>query len=329
MRALTIVLVAAFVIHLSSAGPAPAEESATPGIWINPELGLATPADAAERYKAPFHTWLVDHWGEPEEPDWRRRVFFRFVRPSTDPDKPRLSRKVASCAVMRAAWRNGFRSTGDKSEPGSLLNGRWSYEILKICEALEHLSRLRPVQTPPPAHPDFLARAWTVRHLSPLAYSGRSLESLCSGYSSEVRDAPHLAIYNRGDTHGGGHVFHGVIHRRRWDAAMSDGDRVWALWAQDPAVEVAGIAVSPRIRLESEHSDYTFTVYGVGSLPEIERSVLIVLVTNTAKNGGSHPTVYKTLVLAYDAEIEIFRAVNLADFEHYFRHYDCVLPKRK
>ena len=328
MRALAVVLVAAFVIALSGAGPAPAQDNATPGIWINPELGLATPADAAERYKAPFHTWLVDHWGEPKEPDWRRRIFFRFTR-SSDDDGPRLSHKVASCAVMRTAWRNGFRSTYNLNEPGSLLNGRWSYQILKRCLALEHLSRLRPIATSPTEHPDFLARSWTVRHLSPLAYSGISLESLCSGYSSEVRDVPHLAIYNRGDTHGGGYVFHGVFHRRRWDAAMSDGYRVWALWAQAPAVEIAGIKVSPRIRLESEHSDYTFTVYGVGSLPELERPVLIVLVTNTAKGGGSDPTVYSTLVLAYDAEIEIFRVINLEDFEHYFRHYDCVPPKRK
>jgi hypothetical protein len=43
MRALSAALVAAFVTCLSSAGPASTEETATTGIWINPELGLRGP----------------------------------------------------------------------------------------------------------------------------------------------------------------------------------------------------------------------------------------------------------------------------------------------
>ncbi len=328
---LLVGLVLTVSLAVVTAGLAAAEENTTPGLWINPELGLATPEAAAARYKAPFHTWLLkEDDSVREEPDWRRRIFFRFTRRYGDyPDYQRLSRKAASCAVMRTAWRNGFGSTGDKSEPGSLLNGRWSFEILKICEALEYLSRLRPIETAPLAHPDFVARVWTVRHLSPLAYAGLSLESVCDGYRSEVRNAPHLVIQNRGDAHGGGHVFHGEFHRRRWNPALGDGDRVWALWAQGPAIEVAGIKVSPRFRLESENSIYFITIYGVGSLPGDERPVMIVLVTNTAKNGGTHSTVHSALVLAYDAEIKMFRAINLEDIEHYFRRYNCLPPKRK
>jgi hypothetical protein len=43
MRALAAVLVAAFVIVLSGAAPVSAQESSTPGIWINPKLGLGGP----------------------------------------------------------------------------------------------------------------------------------------------------------------------------------------------------------------------------------------------------------------------------------------------
>jgi hypothetical protein len=79
MRALAVVLVAAFVFALSGAGSAPAQENTTPGIWINPELGLATPADAARRYEGPFHAWWIDE-DDPirQEPDWRERAFLLF-----------------------------------------------------------------------------------------------------------------------------------------------------------------------------------------------------------------------------------------------------------
>ena len=40
MRALAVILVAAFVIALSGAAPVSARENTTPGLWINPKLGL-------------------------------------------------------------------------------------------------------------------------------------------------------------------------------------------------------------------------------------------------------------------------------------------------
>jgi hypothetical protein len=43
MRALAVILAAAFVIALSGAGPVSAQESSTPGLWINPKLGLRGP----------------------------------------------------------------------------------------------------------------------------------------------------------------------------------------------------------------------------------------------------------------------------------------------
>ena len=63
MRGL-IVFLFACLIALSGARPAAAEESPTPGLWINPELGLATPEEAAARYKGPFHAW----WIEEDDP---------------------------------------------------------------------------------------------------------------------------------------------------------------------------------------------------------------------------------------------------------------------
>jgi hypothetical protein len=335
MRALAIILIAAFVIQLSGAGPAPAQGRPTPGIWINPNLwpGVATPEDAARLLTMPFHAWYFgeDSWYRKKH-RWRERVYLIYERPSWLTLKPGESWAIETCRDLMVAKNARLSLVFNPAGlvyPKVVLGWRWAHFAWYYCQVLRHISRLRPIETPPPAHPDFLARVWTVRHLSPVAYVGRSIESVCSGYSSEVRDVPHLVIQNRGGTHGGGHVFHGVFHRRRWDAAMSDGDRVWALWAQDPAVEVAGIKVSPRIRLESEESTYIFTVRGIGSLPDRDRPVIVVSVKNSAKNGGTMPTTYETLVLAYDAEIEIFRVINLEDFEHYFRHYDCVPPKRK
>jgi len=43
MRALAVFLVAVFVIALSGAAPVSAQESSTPGLWINPKLGLRGP----------------------------------------------------------------------------------------------------------------------------------------------------------------------------------------------------------------------------------------------------------------------------------------------
>jgi hypothetical protein len=80
VRGLFGLVLAACLIGL--AGPRPvhaADDSPTPGLWINPELGLATPKDAAARYRAPFHTWRIDE-DDPrrEEPDWRERAFLLF-----------------------------------------------------------------------------------------------------------------------------------------------------------------------------------------------------------------------------------------------------------
>ncbi len=325
-RLVGLVLAACLIGFVGPRSVHAGEEAATPGLWINPELGLATPEDAAARYKAPFHTWLSED-GDHEESDWRQRIFFRFTRDSRD-GGPDLSRKVASCAVMRAAWRNGFRSTYRMSEPGSLLNGRWSYQILKRCETLEHLSRLRPIKARLEEHPDYLANAWTVRHLSPLAYAGVSMESLCSGYRSEVRNEPHLALRDRYAAHGGGYVFHGLIHERPWDDTMKDGDNVWAVWSETSSIEVAGLQISPRIRLESEHSVTNFTVQGVGALMEHGRTELVVLIEEGSKAGGTIWPVDKVVLLSYEPAIQIFRVVNLEDFKRELDDYDCLPDER-
>jgi hypothetical protein len=338
VRGLVGLVLAACLIGL--AGPQPvhaADEAPTPGLWINPELGLATPEEAERLLTMPFHAWYFD--GDPwiqQKHRWRERVYLIYERPSWLTLKAGESWAIETCKDLLIAKNMGLALVFDPDGkdaallyPKTVLGWRWAYHAWYYCQVLSHVARLQPIEIPPPGQPDFVARVWTVRHLSPLAYAGFSIESVCKAYRSEVWNAPHLAIQNRGGAYGGGHVFHGVFHRRRWDPALGDGDRVWALWAQDPTVEVAGIKISPRIRLESEESNYFFTVRGVGSLPGGGRPVFVVSVTNSAKNGGTMSVVYETLVLAYDAEIEMFRAINLEDIEHYFRHYNCLPSKRK
>jgi len=85
MRALAIILIAAFVIQLSGAGPAPAQDNATPGMWINPNVwpGVATPKDAARLLTMPFHSWYFgeESWARDKH-KWRERVYLIYERPS-------------------------------------------------------------------------------------------------------------------------------------------------------------------------------------------------------------------------------------------------------
>jgi hypothetical protein len=338
VRCLVGLVLTACLIGLAGPRLGFAEEGqATPGLWINPELGLATPEDAERLLTMPFHAWYFDEnsW-ERKKHRWRERVYLIYERPPWLTLKASESWAIETCKDLLIAKNMGLALVFDPDGkdaallyPKTVLGWRWAYYALYYCQVLSHVSRLQPIEIPPAGHPDFVARVWTVCHLSPLAYAGFSIESVCKAYRSEVWNAPHLVIQNRGDAHGGGHVFHGVFHRRRWNPVLGYGDRVWALWAQDPAVEVAGIKISPRIRLESEESIYFFRFRGVGSLPGVGRPVFVVSVRNTAKNGGTMSVVYETLVLAYDAEIGMFRAINLEDIEQYFRHYNCLPSKRK
>jgi len=325
MRALAIILIAAFVIQLSGAGPAPAQGSSTPGIWINPNLwpGVATPEDAGRLLTMPFHAWYFgeDSWFRKKH-RWRERVHLLYERPPWLGVKPGVSWRVETCEDLLIAEDAGlslvFNPAG-LAYPKTMLGWRWVEHTRYRCRILTHVARLRPVETPTIEHPDFLASAWTVRHLSPLAYISVSMNSFCKKYRSEIEGTPHHHLRDKRARYAGPDVFYGLIHERPWDEAMNDGERVWAVWAQDPAVEIAGIAVSPHIRLESEDSVLTFAVQGVGSLSERQRPVFVIKAGHDYKVPDCHGCpFFGVLVLSYDPEIEIFRSINLEDFEPYF-----------
>ncbi len=76
MRRLFVLVLAACLIGLAGSALAAEEGQPAPGLWINPELGLATPEKAAARYKAPFHTWAIPE-DDPIRED-RRHAFLLF-----------------------------------------------------------------------------------------------------------------------------------------------------------------------------------------------------------------------------------------------------------
>jgi hypothetical protein len=306
MRALAAVLFAAFVTCLSGAGPVSAQESSTPGIWINPELGLATPADAAERYKAPFHTWLVDHWGEPEEPDWRRRIFFRMIRFGDDDHGPRISHKAASCAVMRTAYANDYGFGGFSDEPHSLLNWERGLTLLDQC-----LARLQPLAPDVETGPGFLARRRTALRLSPLLLTDFHYH-VCRAVDAERAGVP--GLYNR---------------LRRWwpdfhRAIISEGTpwteahgEIWTIRSERESVEAfQGLRFQPRLLLETDEMRFIVEVWGIGALDGDPRPHLVVVVEEEAKgpfSGYINPAAFAG-ILVYDPEQDLFRATNLDDF---------------
>jgi hypothetical protein len=263
MRALAAVLVAAFVIALSGASPAPAQESSTPGIWINPELGLATPADAAERYKAPFHTWWIEE-DDPirEEPDWRERAFLLFGEdwsvklriwsqvaardislaeidwhsPEADkwpaeipppPPEPAPLR-VESCAALLAAYRAGLRPRPalELDWYGSHLSHYWlRVQRFYECLALEHLIRLRPLEEDFAEVPIFWGDRATVSRLSPVIFGQSPSEFVQHNLIAELSDTPHLenARKIRGRPHAGDQIIE--------DPWWPDPGLSWRSWA--------------------------------------------------------------------------------------------------
>jgi hypothetical protein len=293
------------------AGPAAADETPTPGIWINPELGLATPEDAAVRYKAPFHTWLVDHWKEPKEPDWRRRIFFRFLSDSRD-GGPLLSRKAASCAVMRTAYGNpssGFDPNID--EPHSLLNWKRGLTLLDECLALKYLARLKPLAPGAQNGPGFLARRRTAQRISPLLLT-HFTEHICRAVDAERAGVPGLHNRQR--------LWEPNFHREaisEWAPWTERPTATWSIWPEREMAETfQGLRFHPRIILERPELRYTFEVWGIGALDEDPRPHLVVLAEVKAKGrwwSGTYPDAFAG-ILVYDPEQDLFRATNLEDF---------------
>ena len=316
MRALAVVLVAAFAIHLSGAGPAPAQESSTPGIWINPELGLATPEDAAKRFKAPFHTWLVDHlvdyWKELDERDWRRRIFFRMIRFGDDDHGPRLSLKAASCAVMRTADANRFGFGGTLKEPRSLLNWEWAFELLDHCVAYRLLARLKPLAPGVETGPGFLARRWTAPRLPPLVLTFFR-HKICRAIDAERAGVP--GLHNRLRLWDPNFHRKVIVEGTPWTKAHGE---TWTIWPERATVEtLLGFRFQSRFYLETDDQRFIIEVWGIGALTGDPRPHLVVLVIKDPKGpltDHASPNLFPAL-LVYDSAQDLFRVANLEDFE--------------
>jgi hypothetical protein len=230
MRALAAVLVAAFAIQLSGAGPAWAQESSTPGIWINPELGLATPEEAKKRYEGPFHNWWIaeddpireergrafllfgEDWSEALE-SWDQMAW-RELR-EAQPEKHKLGHwygrdwpaeipppppgpaplRVQSCGDMLAAYRAGLhpRPALESAWHGSRLNFfHLGIYLFDECLALEHLTRLQPLEGDVGEVPAFQGDRATVLRLSPVVFNQSPSEAVQRDLITELSDTPHL-----------------------------------------------------------------------------------------------------------------------------------------
>jgi hypothetical protein len=230
VRGLVGLVLAACLIGL--AGPQPvhaADEAPTPGLWINPELGLATPEDAAARYKAPFHTWRIEEddpirkdrrhafllfggdWSETLE-SWRRLAWQELKNaqpekfglggwhgrhwPAEIPPPPPgpAPLRVESCADMLVAYRAGLRLRPalELAWHGSSLNFfHLRVYLFDECLALEHLTRLQPLEGDFGDVPTFWGDRATVLRLSPVVFRTHSGNFIRDNLAAELSDTPH------------------------------------------------------------------------------------------------------------------------------------------
>jgi len=392
MRALAAVLVAAFVIALSGAGPVSAQESSTPGLWINPKLGLATPEDAARRYEGPLHAWLIDE-GDPrrQEPDWRERAFLLFGEDWSEaleswdqmawrelreaqPEKFGLGHwygqewpaeipppppgpaplRVESCANLLAAYRAGLR-------PRPALESAWHGARLNFfhlgvylfyeCLALEHLTRLQPLEGDFGDVPAFWGDRATVLRLSPVVFGQSPGEFVQHNLIAELSDTPHLenARKIRGRLHAGDQIIEDPwwpdpgIAWWKWIPGFVCGsedrppvvwapllerycvgddilapDQAWSVTAPGDAQRAAEFYFASEFLVEGEAAAHTLTVLGVGALPEAEGVVLVVMVVEDLKRGSRKYDTRLPLVLNYDPDLDMFRVINFDDFSLMF-----------
>ena len=285
----------------------PAEAGDSDGLWINPALGIATPEEAAALMLKPFDDSFPPIGPRPERQypndDW-----------SFHDTTNGALRPVSNCAEMLQAYRDGLT-------PVVWRPGVWA---LQECLTLSHLTALRPLAGRPAGHPDFLARRETILRLSPVIFSGGNLRNTCDAIRAELAGRPDRYDY----------ASHGDADFRRLPLieAKPSRDRpddVWALWPLGEKIEIRGIEAITSMILDLSYFSYLFELWGVGALAETGAPVLVLLVVENYKDGAlGH--VPKPAVLSYDPALDMFRFLNLRDFEPEFaeRPYagDCYLP---
>ncbi len=391
MRRLVGLVLAACLIGLAGSRPAIADdESPTPGLWINPELGLATPEDAAARYKAPFHTWLIEEddpiredrrhafllfggdWSEALE-SWDRMAW-RELR-EAQPEKFGLGHwygrdwpaeipppppgpaplRVESCAGLLAAYRAGLqpRPALETAWHGSRLNFfHLGVFLFHDCLALEHLTRLQPLEGDFGDVPTFWGDRATVLRLSPVVFGQFPSDFIQRNLIAELSDTPHLenARKIRRRPHAGDQIIEDpwwpgpgmpwwkgylydiceerddrppavwvpLLDRYCIDDDILAPDQAWSVTAPGGTQRVAGFSFASEILVEGDAAIHTFTVLGVGALPEAEGVALVVMVVEDLKRGSRKYDTRLPLVLTYDPDLDMFRVINFDDFSLMF-----------
>jgi hypothetical protein len=89
--------------------------------------------------------------------------------------------------------------------------------------------------------------------------------------------------------------------------------------APGDAQRAAGFSFATEILVEGEGGAYILTVLGVGTLPEAEGLVLVVMAIDDWKRGSRKYNTRQLLVLNYDPDLDMFRVINFDDFSLWFR----------
>jgi hypothetical protein len=267
VRGLFGLVLAACLIGLAGPQPVHAEEAgSTPGLWINPELGLRGP--------------MAQHGND--------RSRSSFTRERCD------NTHVAGDKIMAT-----------------------SHEFAS-CLALAHVMALRPYEGQLDTKPAFLANQHTIARLSPVLFRNVSTTAQFDAITAEYLGTIHYYM----DEHGRKFAPESFLEGQPGDRDMRPNG--WAVWAEGPEEEVAGLSFVPRIRLQSHDEFYSFEVWGVGRWLESGDLVLVVLYSyrynffrqNLSGNlyRDQWGPAYHVGLLCYDPRFDLFRVINFTDY---------------
>jgi hypothetical protein len=215
------------------------------------------------------------------------------------------------------------------------------------CLALEHLTRLQPLEGDVGEVPAFQGDRATVLRLSPVVFNQSPSESVQRDLIAELSDIPHLENARKigGRAHADDQFIEGPWWPDPgvyWDAVCrfdnpppavweplfekfcTDDDTLarvpaWAVTAPGDAQRAAGFSFAIEILVEGEGGAHILTVLGVGGPPEAEGLVLVVMVVEDWKRGTRKYDTRQPLVLNYDPDLDMFRVINFDDFSLWFR----------
>ncbi len=254
---------------------------------------------------------------------------------------------MESCAGLLAAYRAGLypRPALESAWHGSRLNFfHLGLYLFYDCLALEHLTRLQPLEDDIGKVPAFQGDRAPVLRLSPVIFGQFPSDFIQRNLIAELSDTPHLenARKIRGRPHADDQIIEdpwwpgpGVFWPKGFVCGSDDPppavwtpllerycvdddilapDQAWSVTAPGDTQRVAGFYFASEILVEGESAAHTLTVLGVGGLPEADEVVLVVMVVEDLKRGSRKYDTRLPLVLNYDPDLDMFRVINFGDF---------------